>query len=143
MFTANMTASRQPKPKPLNSFQRYAIDRLPGAKPKGNWITLDGEAIHSEDEVDQRRAAMTLEELRATVEPLTRADLDSMIKKPGLVICRHAQASIILLHDKWVMSGPSGRHAIAADSPLDRVNAHWQSFAAHPANQPEQTDDGY
>lgn len=50
-----------------------------------------------------------------------------------------ARATLRAVGDRFVMEGPSGRHSlliIATDA--ERLNAHWRTFASHPANAAEQ-----
>lgn len=46
------------------------------------------------------------------------------------------RAAIQKQGDRLLMTGPSGEHSIdIAASDLDRVNAHWTTFATSPANR--------
>lgn len=49
-----------------------------------------------------------------------------------------ARATLHLVGDRFEMTGPSGTHSLdAAATDVARLDAHWQAFATHPLNAPD------
>lgn len=77
------------------------------------------------------------------VKPITQEIAEALRKSGSLY---HGEARLRLrLHRPigtqhrsiiWEMTGPSGKHELAAEgTDLERLNAHWKAFASHERNQ--------
>lgn len=76
---------------------------------------------------------------------LTDLDFASLCVRGARVYYRRASLQVKRVPTPWkaegttesrfVMEGPSGRHSLLVDATdLERLNAHWRTFAADPRN---------
>lgn len=70
--------------------------------------------------------------------PINAGEYEYMIANPAQTIGVYVGPCRLTITDDgelFVMTGPSGKHHLGVQAtPLERLNAHWMTFLAHPKN---------